>query len=524
MSESRRLRYAVLALGAILLAGAILSGCSRGASTVSPAVMYQCPMHPTYVSDRPGDCPICGMRLVPIQRKTSTPAKTTYTCPMHPAVFSGSPGRCPQCGMDLVPVRNGNQKPPNQTVEPARPSQAQAAPTPPSGQRRVLYYRSPMDPRVTSPAPAKDSMGMDFIPVYADEAVPQGGVPGMAPVEITTEGLRLSGIQTAPATSERLVRTIRTVGTVMADETRIQHIHTKIPGWVEALTVNFTGQMVRQGEPVLSLYSPELLASQEEFLRAREVASRFAGSDLPEVRKGGEDLVQAARRRLQLFDVPESLIAELERTGKPQRAVTLTASMSGFVTAKSTFVGQQVEPGTELFTITDLSRIWIEADFYEYEAQSLRLGQVGRLTLAYEPAKTLTGRVTYLYPTLNLDSRTLRARFEFPNPGFALKPGMYANVNLDVDDGPGIVIPDSAVIDTGERQVVFVALERNLFEPRLVVVGARSGGRAQVLSGVAAGERVVVRANFLLDSESRLRAAIAAISAPTPKKPGGRRP
>jgi multidrug efflux pump subunit AcrA (membrane-fusion protein) len=366
-------------------------------------------------------------------------------------------------------------------------------------------------------------MGMDFIPVYANEAAPQGGVPGMAPVEITAAGLQLSGIQTAPAVSQPLVRTIRTVGTVVADETRIHHIHTKIPGWVEGLAVNFTGQMVRQGEPVLSLYSPELLASQEEFLRAREVASRFAGSDLPEVRKGGEDLVQAARRRLQLFDVPESFIAELERTGKPQRTVTLNASMSGFVTSKSTFVGQQVEPGMELFTITDLSRIWIEADFYEYEAPSLRLGQVGRLTLAYEPQKTLTGRVTYLYPTLNPDSRTLRARFEFLNPGLALKPGMYANVNLDVDGGLGIVIPDSAVIDTGERQVVFVALERNLFEPRLVVVGARSEGRAQVLSGVAAGERVVVRASFLLDSESRLRAAIAAIAA-APKKPGGGQP
>ena len=522
MFKFRRFRYAALAFGAILLAVAITPGCNRASSKVSPVVMYQCPMHPTYVSDRPGECPICGMRLVPIQKKTTTPAKTIYTCPMHPAVFSESPGRCPQCGMDLVPVRNG-QKPQQQIAAPSPASQTQTGPASPKGQRRVLYYRSPMDPRVTSPVPAKDSMGMDFIPVYADEAAPQAGVPGMAPVEITSEGLQLSGIQTAPAVSERMVRTIRTVGTIMADETRIQHIHTKIPGWVEALTVNFTGQVVRQGEPVLSLYSPELLASQEEFLRAREVAARFAGSDLPEVRRGGEDLVQAARRRLELFDVPESFIAELERTGKPRRAVTLNASMSGFVTSKSTFVGQEVEPGMELFTITDLSRIWIEADFYEYEAQSLRLGQVGRVTLAYEPQKTLTGRVTYLYPTINPDSRTLRARFEFPNPGFALKPGMYANVNLDVDSGPGIVIPDSAVIDTGERQVVFVALERNLFEPRLVVVGARSEGRAQVLSGVAAGERVVVRANFLLDSESRLRAAIAAIAA-APKKPGGGQP
>jgi Cu(I)/Ag(I) efflux system membrane fusion protein len=522
MSELRTLRRLALSLGLILLAGALLSGCSRGATPGPDAVKYQCPMHPTYVSDRPGDCPICGMRLVPIEKKVATSAKITYTCPMHPAVFSQSPGKCPECGMDLVPVRNGGQTPPKQAAGPTRPKEG--APPAPAGQRRVLYYRSPMDPRVTSPVPAKDSMGMDFVPVYADQIAPVTGVPGMAPVEITANGLRLSGIQTAPALSQRLIRTIRTVGTVMADETRIHHIHTKIPGWVEGLSVNFTGQMVRRGEPVLSLYSPELLASQEEFLRARQTAARFAGSDLPEVRKGGEDLVRAARQRLQLFDVPESLIAELEQTGKPQRTVALVAPISGFVTAKATFEGQQVEPGMELFTITDLSRVWIEADFYEYEAQALKLGQIGRLTLAYDPQKTLTGRVMYLYPTLNPDSRTLRARFEFPNPGFALKPGMYANVELDVGSGLGIVIPESAVIDTGERQVVFVALEGNLFEPRLVIVGARNEGRAQVLSGVAAGERVVVRANFLLDSESRLRAAIAAVPAPAPRKPGGERP
>ena len=522
MSAFRSIRYLALALGVALLAGALLSGCSRDVSTLRPAVKYQCPMHPTYVSDQPGDCPICGMRLVPIQKKPATPAKITYTCPMHPAVFSESPGKCPECGMDLVPVQNGSQQPPKQAAGPTRPGSNE--PAAPEGQRRVLYYRSPMDPRVTSPVPAKDSMGMDFIPVYAEEVAPQGGVPGMAPVEITAEGLRLSRVQTVPAVRERLIRTIRTVATVTADETLVRHVHTKIRGWVEKLSVNFTGQLVRQGEPVLSLYSPELLASQEEFLRARQTAARFAGSDLPEVRKGAEDLVRAARTRLQLFDVPDAAIDELERTGEVRRDVTLLAPATGFVIAKSTFEGQQVEPGMELFTITDLSRVWIEADVYEYEAQAVKLGQLGRLTLAYDPQMRLTGPVAYIYPTLNPESRTLRVRFEFPNPGFALKPGMYANVEIGVDSGPGIVIPDSAIVDTGERQVVFVALEGNLFEPRLVVVGARSEGRAQVLSGVAAGERVVVRANFLLDSESRLRAAIAAISAPAPKKPGGRRP
>ncbi|MBE3110228.1 MAG: efflux RND transporter periplasmic adaptor subunit, partial [Acidobacteria bacterium] len=310
-------------------------------------------------------------------------------------------------------------------------------------------------------------------------------------------------------------------GTVGADESRIRHVHTKIAGWVEKLWVNFTGQLVRQGDPLLSIYSRELLSSQEELLRAKDAAARFAKSDIPEVRMGGDDLVQAARRRLQLFDVPDSLIAELERTGTPQRTVTLPAPVSGFVTTKATFEGQQVEPGMELFTITDLSVVWIEADLYEYEARAIRLGQAGRLTLPYDTGRALRGRITYIYPTVNPETRTLRVRFEFANPGFSLKPAMFADVELDVDSGPGLVVPDSAVIDTGERQVVFVAKGDGRFEPRLVQVGARSGGKAQVLTGLAQGDQVVIRANFLLDSESQLRAAIAGMTRGTAKKPGG---
>ena len=215
-----------------------------------------------------------------------------------------------------------------------------------AGQKKVLFYRNPMNPTITSPVPMKDEMGMEYVPVYANEAAPaSSGVAGMATVQITSDGIHLSGVQTEPAVVERVARSVRTVGTVTADETRVRHVHTKTAGWIEKLFVNFTGQLVRKGQPILSMYSQELLASQQEFLRARETAAKFAASELPEVRIGGEELLQSAEQRLRLFDVPEYFIEVLKRTGQPQRAVTLLAPVSGFVTAKEVFEGQQVEPG-----------------------------------------------------------------------------------------------------------------------------------------------------------------------------------
>jgi RND family efflux transporter MFP subunit len=469
----RILRYRA-ALAVLVLAVA-LGGCAKGAPDAGP---YHCPMHPTYVSDKPGDCPICGMRLVPIDKdskgKEAVPAEghshgaapatpaapaapapaaaTIWTCPMDPEVVSDKPGKCPKCGMDLEP---------------------KAAPA-------------------------------------------EGGVSGLAPVDTTAEGRRLAGIQTVPARQERLATTIRTVGSVVVDETRVRHVHTKIAGWVDRLFIDFTGQAVKKGRPLLAIYSQELLASQEEYLRAREAAARFAGSSLPEVRRGGEDLVTAARRRLELLDVPPGLLAAIERTGKPQRAVTLMAPSSGVVTAKQIFEGQQVEPGMELFTVTDLSHVWIEADVYENEAGRVRVGDSAALTLAYDPGRRRTGRVAFIAPTVSPETRTLKVRFEFDNADLALKPGMYANVELDLESADGVVVPDSAVMDTGARQVAFVEVDEGRFQPRRVRTGLRMDGRVQILEGLRAGERVAIRANFLLDSESRLRAALAPADAAAP--------
>jgi len=497
MKNTRRTRSLTLAVVVVLAVITLLAGCGK---SVPQDVRYQCPMHPTYVSDRPGDCPICGMRLVPIETRTAPTEVPAYVCPMHPQVTSDKPGRCPECGMSLVPVAQG---------EPA--AAAGTGPTPPPGGRRLLFYRNPMNPKITSPVSMKDEMGMDYVPVYADETAGEGpAVPGLAAVQLSTDGLRLAGIQTEPAIRERVTRTIRAVGRIVPDETRIHHFHTRVTGWVEKLYVNFTGQFVRYGQPILSIYSPELLASQEEFLRAKNAAARFDTSQFPEVRKGGQELVDSARRRLRLLDVPPGFIEELERTGKPQRDVTLLAHASGYVTSKGIFEGQQVDPSMmDLFTITDLSQVWIEGDFYEYEARSLRLGERATLTLPYESGVQRMGRVAFVSPTLNPESRTLRVRFDVANPDLTLKPGMFANVELSVDGREGIVIPDSAIIDTGQRQVVFVSQGGGRFVPRLVTLGVRGGGKIEVVSGVAAGEQVVVRANFLIDSESQLRAAVA---------------
>ncbi len=437
--------------------------------------------------------------------KVATAAEK-YTCGMHPFIVSDKPGNCPICGMTLT------------KVEGAAPSAAAGGVSAPGaagkGERKILFYRNPMNAEVTSPVPMKDQMGMDYVPVYEDEAASAGGaaVAGYSTVKVGAEALRLAGVQTAPAVREKISRSVRAAGNVVADETRIRRVQTKIEGWVEKLHVTFTGQIVAKGQPLMDIYSPELVAGQREYLLALEMQGRLKENPYPEEKEMAAELVKSSRRRLELFDVPQSAIDELERTGKTRRTVTLNAPVSGYVTTKDVFEGMRVMPGMELFTVTDLSRMWIEADLYEYEARAVRVGQEATLAPAYDPAFRLKGRVAFIYPTLSAESRTLKVRFEFPNPGLRLKPQMYADVFLELSPASGVVIPDSALIDTGLRQIVFVDIGGGSLEPREVKVGVRGDGKAQILSGVKEGERVAVRANFLLDSESRLKAALSGMT------------
>ncbi len=441
---------------------------------------YTCGMHPWIITDKPGDCPICGMKLTKIVKQPD--AKTT------------APGQA---------TRKNESEDFFADVKPMSAAK-------PGGGRKLLFYRNPMNEMVTSPTPAKDEMGMDYVPVYEDEAA-QGkasAVEGLATVRVGEDVLLRSGVQTAPAVRAISGRKIRTVGIVVPDESRVRHVQTKVEGWIEKLYANYTGQYVTAGQPLASIYSPELLSTQEEFLRAKKTAEQFTSSPDPEVRSIGVDLVRSARRRLELFDVPANFITALEKRGTPQKAVSLVAPFAGYVTVKGVFEGHQVDPGMELFTLTDLSTVWIEASLYEYEAAAAAVGKEATLTLSQHPGLSLKGKVTFVSPVLSPDSRTLTVRFEFPNPGLVLKPQMYVDVSLALDASSGVVVPDAALMDTGLRTVVFVETAPGSFEPRVVVVGVRGDSVAEILSGLREGELVAVKANFLLDSESRLRSAI----------------
>jgi multidrug efflux pump subunit AcrA (membrane-fusion protein) len=440
-----------------------------------------------------------------------------YTCGMHPWIITDKPGDCPICGMRLTKIvkQPGANKAQPVAASPKKDAEdffADVAPkgaAQPRGERKLLFYRNPMNGMVTSPTPAKDEMGMDYVPVYEDEAA-QGkasAVEGLATVRVADDVLLRSGVQTAPAARATAGRTIRTVGIVVPDETRVRRVQTKVAGWIEKLYVNFTGQYVAAGQPLVSIYSPELLSTQEEYLRAKKTAEQFTSSPDPEVRGIGVDLVRSARRRLELFDIPASFIDSLEKLGTPQKAVTLVAPFAGSVTAKSAFEGQKVEPGMELFTLSDLSKVWVEASLYEYEAAAALVGKQATLTLSHQEL-ALKGSVTFVSPVLAADSRTLTVRFEFPNPGLVLKPQMHVDVSLALDASTSVVVPDAALMDTGLRTIVFVETAPGTFEPRAVVVGVRGDGTAEILSGLREGELVAVKANFLLDSESRLRSAI----------------
>ena len=367
------------------------TGSGATAQAGTPKTQYHCPMHPNYTSDRPGDCPICGMKLVKSEEQTT------------------------------------------------------------------------------------------------GHSMPAGAV------SITPEMQQTIGVKTDTVARRMMVQEIRAVSKVVYDERRIASVNTKVGGWIDKLYVDYTGKPVARGDPLFSIYSPDLVSAQEEYLAAA---------------KAGGELAESAKDRLKLWDISDIQIQEITRTGKAVRALTISAPTDGFIVEKNVLAGKYVQPGEELYKIASISTVWVEASIYEYELPFVKVGQKARVALTYYPDESYMGRVSYIYPYLDPQTRTATVRIELSNPKRKLLPEMYANVLLTKDLGEKLAVPADAIMDTGERQMAFLAHPKGYFEPREVKVGAKSGGYYDVLSGLEPGDLVVTSANFLIDAESRLKSAL----------------
>ncbi len=326
-------------------------------------------------------------------------------------------------------------------------------------------------------------------------------------IMVSARKQQLIGVKTTKAQILRLTRNMRTVGQVEVDERLLEHVHIKLEGWVEKLYVRFTGEEVKKDQMLFEIYSPDLVATQDEYLLALKSVRELGDSEFSEVAEGARSLLEVTKRRFSLWDITPDHIEELERTGKVLRTLPLHAPISGYVLKMSLREGMYVTPDLELYTLADLSKIWVLADFYEYEIPEVKVGQQASIELAYFPGKIFRGKVTYIYPVLDPKTRTVKVRFEFPNPEWKLKPGMFANVALTIPLGRRLVVPNSAVLDSGTEQRIFVTKGEGMFEPRKVRVGIRTQKWYEILEGIKEGETVVASANFLLDSESNLRSA-----------------
>ena len=373
--------------------------------------------------------------------------------------------------------------------------------------RAPLFYRSPMNPSVTSPVPAKDSMGMAYVPVYADSAA---GANPVGTVIIDPVVVQNIGVRTATVTRTSLSRTVRAVGRVDFDEGSMVRLHPKVEGWIEDMLVDRTGEVVSAGDPLLGIYSPQLVSTQQEYLLALNNLAALEKSAFDGIRRGAQDLISSSRERLRLLDVPEHQIRELEESREVTDVVHIHTPVSGTVISIGARQGQYVTPLTELYMVVDLSQVWVYADVYEYELPWVKEGDEVEMTLASVPGRTFIGSLDYIYPYAEANTRTTQVRMVFENPDLLLRPDVFADILIRSDRRDDvIVIPSEAVIRSGGGTQVFVVSGAGKFEPRLVDLGIESNGRVIVLRGLEENEEVVTSAQFLLDSESKLREATA---------------
>ena len=380
--------------------------------------------------------------------------------------------------------------------------------------RRILYYVDPMNPSYKSDKPGNTPDGMKLVPVYDnDEPWDSPGIsteassPPMGTIQITPEKQQLIGVRYGEVESAAFVHTVRAVGKVALDETGIVRIHPRVEGWIDKVFVDFMGKLVEKDQPLLTIYSPELLATQQEFLLALKSKELMRSSPLRESFAQSDSLLAAARKRMELLDLSDSQIEEITRTQEPVTNITLNSPISGYVLARDAFPKQRVTPDTELYTVADLRKVWIMADIFEYEAPMVRLGQPATVAISYYPGKSFQASVSYIQPQVDPMTRTLKIRLEAENPGLLLKPDMFVNVEFRVSMPQRVTVSADAVLDSGLRKTVFVDRGNGFLEPRQVEVGERFEDKIVILKGLQAGERIVTSGNFLIDSESQLKSA-----------------
>ena len=410
--------------------------------------------------------------------------------PMHPAYKSNKPGIAPDCGMKLVPV-----------YEDGGTADAKQLAT---AGGKILYYADPQQPSYHAENPGLNpETGNDLKPVFENDPASMA----VGTVKIDAEKQQLLNVRFGIVEMASESSTIHASGKVAMDETRLAHVHTRVEGWIDQVFADFTGKSVRKGQPLFTMYSPDMLATQQELLLALKGRDQLQHSTLPGVPDHMDQLIAATKRRLELWNLTEQQIDEVVRTGKPIKNITVYSPADGYITARNAFPNQQVKPDMELYTIVDLSRVWLIADVFEYEAGSIRLGMPATVSFAYDTEQKLNGIVSFIQPQVDPTTRTLKVRIEAANPAMRLKPEMFVDVDFKLSTQAKLSVPAEAVLNSGERKTVFVDRGNGYFEPRAVQTGQVFGNRVEVLRGLKAGERIVTSGNFLIDSESQLKSA-----------------